>query len=209
MCAITSNVEHWSNENFQQSVLDPLVAQARYLASRNVDYIMHCGMPVVTTRGKGFEEEIVKLITGATGLPASTSIRSAIRALAHLGIRNVAVLTPYPQELHQSALTFLAASGFSVVAEHTEDVVFKRLQDVTPAHIAATAVRVLAAAPSADGIYIPCNQWSAADAAPLIESALGVPVVTGAHADHWEAFRTLGINDRIEGQGRLMLSLSR
>jgi maleate cis-trans isomerase len=209
MCAITSNVEHWSKENFQQSVLDPLVAQARYLASRNVDYIMHCGMPVVTTRGKGFEEEIVKLITGATGLPASTSIRSAIRALAHLGIRNVAVLTPYPQELHQSALTFLAASGFSVVAEHTEDVVFKRLQDVTPAHIAATAVRVLAAAPSADGIYIPCNQWSAADAAPLIESALGVPVVTGAHADHWEAFRTLGINDRIEGQGRLMLSLSR
>jgi maleate cis-trans isomerase len=209
MCAITSNVEHWSKENFQQSVLDPLVAQARYLASRNVDYIMHCGMPVVTTRGKGFEEEIVKLITGATGLPASTSIRSAIRALAHLGIRNVAVLTPYPRELHQSALTFLAASGFNVVAEHTEDVVFKRLQDVTPAHIAATAVRVLAAAPSADGIYIPCNQWSAADAAPLIESALGVPVVTGAHADHWEAFRTLGINDRIEGQGRLMLSLSR
>jgi maleate cis-trans isomerase len=209
MCAITSNVEHWSKENFQQSVLDPLVAQARYLASRNVDYIMHCGMPVVTTRGKGFEEEIVRLITGATGLPASTSIRSAIRALAHLGIRNVAVLTPYPQELHQSALTFLAASGFSVMAEHTEDVVFKQLQDVTPAHIAATAVRVLAAAPSADGIYIPCNQWSAADAAPLIESALGVPVVTGAHADHWEAFRTLGINDRIEGQGRLMLSLSR
>jgi maleate cis-trans isomerase len=209
MCAITSNVEHWSKENFQQSVLDPLVAQARYLASRNVDYIMHCGMPVVTTRGKGFEEEIVKLITDATGLPASTSIRSAIRALAHLGIANVAVLTPYPQELHQSALTFLAASGFSVVAERTEDVVFKRLQDVTPAHIAGTAVRVLAAAPSADGIYIPCNQWSAADAAPLIESALGVPVVTGAHADHWEAFRTLGINDRIKGQGRLMLSLSR
>jgi|SRR5271166_1806877 len=208
MCAITSNVEHWSKENFRKNVLDPLVAQARYLASRNVDYIMHCGMPVVTTRGKGFEEEIVKLITGATGLPASTSIRSAIRALAHLDIANVAVLTPYPQELHQSALTFLAASGFTVVAERSEDVVFKRLQDVTPAHIAATAVRLLAAAPSADGIYIPCNQWSAADAAPLIESELGVPVVTGAHADHWEAFRTLGINDRIEGQGRLMLSLS-
>jgi maleate cis-trans isomerase len=208
MCAITANVEHWSKENFKQSVLDPLVASAKYLASRNVDYIMHCGMPVVTTRGKGFEEEIVKLITDATGLPASTSIRSAIRALAHLGIENVAVLTPYPQELHQSALTFLAASEFNVVSEHTENVVFKRLQDVTPAHIAATAKRVLAAASSADGIYIPCNQWSAADAAQLIENELGVPVVTGAHADHWEAFRTLGIDDRIEGQGRLMLSLS-
>ena len=35
-----------------------------------------------------------------------------------------------------------------------------------------------------------------------------MPVVTGAHADYWEAFRSLGIHDRIEGHGRLMLSLS-
>jgi maleate cis-trans isomerase len=67
---------------------------------------------------------------------------------------------------------------------------------------------VLASASSAEGFYIPCNQWSAADAAPLIERATGLPVVTGAHADYWEAFRSLGITDRIEGHGRLMLSLS-
>jgi maleate isomerase len=208
MCATTSNIEHWSKENFKEHVIDPLVSAVKYLASRHVDYIIHTGMPVVTTRGKGFEEELVKLITDTTGLPATTSIRSAIRALAHLGVRNVAVVTPYPQELHQSALTFLKASGFNVVAEHTEDVVFKQLQDVTPAHIAAATRRVLAKSPSADGVYIPCNQWSGADAAPLIEQECGVPVVTGAHADYWEAFRSLGINDRIEGHGRLMASLS-
>src|SRR6266571_2399361 len=144
MCATTSNIEHWSPENFHEDVL-------------------------------------VKQIEDTTGLPATTSIRSAIRALAHLGVRNVAVVTPYPQELHQSALTFLTASGFRVVAEHTEDVVFKQLQDVTPAHIAAATKRVLAATPAADGVYIPCNQWAAADAAPLIEHDCGVPVVTGAH----------------------------
>jgi maleate isomerase len=208
MCATTSNIEHWSRDNFKQHVLDPIVTAVKYLASRHVDYIIHTGMPVVTTRGKGFEEELVKQITDVTGLPATTSIRSAIRALAHLGVRNVAVVTPYPQELHQSALTFLTASGFRVVAEHTEDVVFKQLQDVTPAHIAAVTRRGLAAAPSAEGVYIPCNQWSAADAAPLIEKECGVPVVTGAHADYWEAFRSLGIDDRIEGHGRLMASLS-
>jgi maleate cis-trans isomerase len=207
MCATTSNIEHWNKENFQAHVIDPLVASARYLASRNVDYIMHCGMPVVTTRGKGFEEEVVRLITDATGLPASTSIRSAIRALAHLGVEKVAVLSPYPQELHQSALKFLADSGFAVVADRTMDVIFKRLQDVTPAEIAAAGKDLLATAPGAEGLYIPCNQWSAADAAPLIETACGLPVVTGSHADHWEAFRALGINDRIEGRGRLMASL--
>jgi maleate cis-trans isomerase len=207
ICAITSNVEHWNRENFKQAVIDPLVVLAQYLASRHVDYIMHCGMPVVTTRGKGFEEEIVKIIGDATGLPASTSIRSAIRALAHLGIADVVVVSPYPQELHQSALAFLRASGFAIAAEHTEDVVFKRLQDITPAHIADVAKRVLKSAAKANGIYIPCNQWAAADAAPIIEAECGVPVVTGAHADHWEAFRVLGINDPLAGNGRLMETL--
>jgi maleate cis-trans isomerase len=123
-------------------------------------------------------------------------------------VRKVAVVTPYPRELHESAVSFLGASGFDVGADHTMDVVFKRLQDVTPAQIAATTRDVLASAPAAEGVYIPCNQWSAADATPLIESALGIPVVTGAHADYWEAFRSVGIRDRIEGHGSLMLSLS-
>jgi maleate cis-trans isomerase len=79
---------------------------------------------------------------------------------------------------------------------------------VTAAHIAATAKRVLAAAGKADGVYIPCNQWAAADAAPIIEAECGVPVVSGAHADHWEAFRVLGIHDPLPGNGRLMESLS-
>src|SRR6201988_4471084 len=151
ICSITSNVEHWNNENFKQAVIDPLVTLSKYLASRNVDYIMHCGMPVVTTRGKGFEEEIVRIITDATGLPASTSIRSAIRALAYLRIKNVVVLSPYPHDLHQSALIFLQASGFQIAAEHTEDVVFKRLQDVAPWQIAEVAKSILGRANKADG----------------------------------------------------------
>ena len=209
MCSTTSNIEHWSKDNFKEHVLAPLVTAVEYLASRRVDYIIHTGMPVVTTRGKGFEEEIVKQITDAAGLPATTSIRSAIRALAHLGVHNVALLSPYPQELHQSAIAFLKASGFNVVGDHTEDVVFKLLHDVPAATIAAAAKRLVASAPTAEGIYLPCNQWAGADAAPLIEQTTGLPVVTGAHADYWEAFRSLGIDDRIEGHGRLMASLSR
>ena len=86
-------------------------------------------------------------------------------------------------------------------------VALARLQDVTPAHIAAVAKRVLGDAKKTDGIYIPCNQWAAADAVPIIEAECGLPVVSGAHADHWEAFRVLGIHDPPSGNGRLMESL--
>ena len=116
-------------------------------------------MPVVTTRGKGFEEEIVKLITDTTGLPASTSIRSAIRALAHLGIRMSRCSRPIRRNCISRRSRSSKASGFNVVGDHTEDVVFKRLQDVPAAQIAAAAKRLADTTPTADGIYLPCNQW--------------------------------------------------
>src|SRR5665213_1651702 len=208
MCATTSNIDHWDTDNFKAHVLDPMVTAVKYLASRHVDYIVHTGMPVVTTRGPGFDQELIKLITDSTGIPATTSIRSAIDAINHLGARNVALLSPYPQNIHQSALTYLKASGINVVAEHSEDVVFKRLQDTPPATFIAAVKRLIAAAPSVDCVYIPCNQWTACDAVTMIEKECGVPVVTGSHADYWQAFRSVGVQDRIEGRGRLMLSLS-
>jgi len=113
MCATTSNIEHWSPENFRQHVLDPIVTAVKYLASRHVDYIIHTGMPVVTTRGKGFEEELVKQIEEATGLPATTSIRSAIRALAHFRICNVAVLTPIQRSCTSRRCHSSAAAAFA------------------------------------------------------------------------------------------------
>jgi maleate isomerase len=207
LCGITGNIEFWDRENFTR-VLDSILDASAYLGSRRVDFVIHAGMPLVTTRGKGFEEELVQRITERTGLPSTTSIRSAIRALEHLGIERVALISPYPAELHRSAQAFLGASGFEVVAEKTMDVEFKRLQDVRPEQICGFARRALDGVGNADGVYIPCNQWAAADAAPMIEADLGLPVVSGGHADFWEAFRSVGVRDRIENHGRLMRSLA-
>ena len=209
MCATTSNIEHWSRENFQQHVLEPIVTAVKYLASRNVDYIIHTGMPVVTTRGKGFEDELVQQIERGDRTarhdqhPVSdTRTRTSRRAQGRRG----------------DALSAGAAQVGGVVSRRER---LSTWSPITPWTWSSSDCRtslqrrsrrrprdVLASAPSADGVYIPCNQWSGADAAPLIENALGIPVVTGAHADYWEAFRSLGIRDRIEGHGRLMLSLS-
>ena len=207
LCGITSSIDFWDADNFKRS-LDNILMASDYLKSRHVDFISHTGMPLVTTRGKGFEEELVAMITGRTGLPASTSIRSAIRALGHLGVKRVALASPYPQELHQSAIRFLQASGFDVVAEGTLDVDFKRLQEVIPEQIHRHVMQVMAKATGVEGVYIPCNQWNAADAVPLIEEDFGVPAVTGGHADFWEAFRVMCVHDPIEGHGRLMRSLA-
>ena len=124
-----------------------------------MDYIIHTGMPVVTTRGKGFEDQLVNQIEAATGLPrppafAPPSVRSRISASVRrradaLSAGAAPIGTDLPRD-----------ERLDIAGEHTMDVVFKRLQDVTPAQILATPERVVAAAPSADGVYIPCDQWS-------------------------------------------------
>ena len=170
MCATTSNIEHWSQENFQQHVLEPIVTAVKYLASRNVDYIIHTGMPVVTTRGKGFEDELVKQIEEATGLPATTSIRSAIRALAHLGVsqgRRGDALSAGAARVGACPFSPRAVSRWWSITPWTWSSSGSRTSPRRRSR--PPPVRSLASAPSADGVYIPCNQWSAADAAPLIE----------------------------------------
>ena len=44
--------EFWDKDNFTRA-LDSILEASLYLSSRNVDFIVHCGMPLVTTRGKG------------------------------------------------------------------------------------------------------------------------------------------------------------
>jgi hypothetical protein len=97
-----SQYRAWSRENFQQPVLEPIVTAVKYLASRNVDYIIHTGMPVVTTRGNGFEDELLKQIEEVTGLPATAIgglARSEDRERGGLGMRSETSFsdTPFPE----------------------------------------------------------------------------------------------------------------
>ena len=81
---ITSNIDFWDNENFDQAIAS-LAKASDYLAARAVDFIIHFGTPLVVSRGPGYDVEVTRLIEQETGVRATTSIRSAIDALKHLG----------------------------------------------------------------------------------------------------------------------------
>ena len=141
-------------------VIDPIVTAVKYLASRHVDYIIHTGMPVVTTRGKGFEEELVKLITDATGLPGihqhplrHPRARPSRRAQCRCGDALSAGAAPVGADV----------PGRERLQGRRRAYRGRRLQAAAGRDPGAHRRRrqaCLAAAPSADGVYIPCNQWS-------------------------------------------------
>jgi maleate cis-trans isomerase len=207
ICAITSNIEDWDKNEFERA-MNKVVADAKSLATRGVDYIIFSGGPLLTSRGKGADIELRNRIMDATGLDATTTITSAVQALEYLNIKRVAMLSPFPQHVQRATIDFLRAHDFDVLKDDSMDIHFRALHKVGPDEIYRRAGALLTSTPEADGLYIPCPQWPTQKAVEAIERDYGKPVVTCDPADFWMAFRSLGIHDRIENHGILLRSLS-
>ena len=57
--------------------------------------------------------------------------------------------------------------------------------------------------PDADSILLPSPHWPTIGAIEPLEQEFGVNVMTALQAIVWHALRSVGVNDRIEGYGRL------
>jgi len=100
-------------------------------------------------RGLGGDTDIINRIEGATGIPATTTTTAAVKALHALGLKRVAVTSPYLEEVHQALLRFLQASGFEVVSTSALNIPQNQAL-TTPEEIRAAAEKV--DVPEADGV---------------------------------------------------------
>jgi maleate isomerase len=207
LVGVTCNIDDWSREYFDKA-LGQVKDAAAYLGSRGVDFIIHGGGPLVVSRGKGYEEAIVRDIEAAAKVPATTGVRAAMEALRHVGARRIGIASPYPKRHNDALSDYLGSHGFEIVCATGMDVPFKALQSVTPQDIQSFAAGVLAQASACDALYLPCPQWQAAQTVAALERQTGIPAIAYTHASFFVAFRALGINDAIVGHGRLLASLS-
>lgn len=208
LVGVSCNIENWDSSEYERglSQIDPRVDD---LASRGVDYIIHGGGPLVFSRGKGYDLEIVDHITSRTGIPSTTTIRAAVDAMLHLNAKKVAVASIYPEKTNTELGKFLTDYGFEVskLASHLVD--FKRIYSIAIADIYRLAVNTLKDAPDAEVLYMPCPQWPVCDVIDIIERDTGRPVVASTSANFFSAFLALGIRDEIKGHGVLLESLSK
>ena len=73
---------------------------------------------------------------------------------------------------------------------------------VSPSEIFAHAKSV--DCDDADAILICCTDFGSAGIVEDLEKDLGKPVITSNTASFWGALRRAGVNDAIEGYGRLL-----
>ncbi len=151
----------------------------------------------------GEERVFAELHRGAPKAAATSLITGVIRALRAVGARRIVVATPYLDEVNAREVDYLEKAGFDVLAlgglnlEKDSDMV-----RVAPDYIAEFALSLDHA--DADALFVSCGALRTLDVIDEIEIRAGKPAICSNQAMAWDCLRLAGIDDRIEGFGRLL-----
>ena len=171
----------------------------------NPTHIM-MGMSAETFWGgiEGNEAFIARIQDQIGDLGLTTGANAVIDALeAFGGIKRISVITPYQPIGDENVVRFFTEMGYDVAqvfglkCENTTDAIAG-----TPFSRVFEAVRLIDD-DSVDAIVQVGTNLSTGDVFPTIEKMLGKPVIPINVANEWHALRNCGIDDKIDGHGRL------
>ena len=149
------------------------------------------------------EERVIAELRRLNPRPRATTMLSAsVAALEALGARRIVLGTAYTPDLTALEVAFLAAKGIDVVrAEGLSLKSDEEMNRVTPDWLARFASEI--DMPDADALFLSCGALRVLPVIDVIEAAIAKPVVFSNQANFWHCLRLAGIDDRIEGFGRL------
>ncbi|MEO3475563.1 aspartate/glutamate racemase family protein [Roseomonas sp. CAU 1739] len=154
--------------------------------------------------GFGNEAKIAERITGLIGVPAFTTSTAVLEALRAVGARRVFMVTPYPEDMNQHEVKFLAHHGFEVPAyDSFRCALSEEIRAISSQDVAALVLRNRDAIAGCDAVFISCTNLLVLDQIAALEQALDCPVITSNQASLWAALRRLDVPTASIACGRL------
>ena len=151
--------------------------------------------------GYGNEQALVDRIAALAGAPALLAAQAVLAALRHLGVKRLALGTPYPESISRQGKAYWEAAGFEIAGYH-------RLENVTDIYAENEERAYLLArradAPEADAVLLSGTGLPTVAVLETLERDLGKPVVSSNQASLWQALRIAGVRESIAGYGRLL-----
>ena len=151
--------------------------------------------------GFGKEQALVDRIAALSGAPALLAAHAVLAALQHLGVKRLALGTPYPESISRQGRTYWEAAGFDIVGYH-------RLADVKDIYAESEERAYLLARQAntsgADAVMLSGTGLLTVAVIETLERDLGKPVISSNQASLWQALRLAGVREAIPGFGRLL-----
>ena len=184
-----------------RAYVDGLPAAARLLAAVAPSVVVFCHTGVSYVIGAEASAALPARITALTGAPALMATAAVAAALAHLGVKRVAIGTPYPPVISEMSRAYWQAAGFEIVGYRRLEGV-KNIYEETEARAAELARG--ADAPGAEAVFLSGTGLPTVGVLDALEAELGKPVISGNQAALWRALRLAGVAQPVAGFGRLL-----
>lgn len=196
-----------SNEDFiagTTAIAENTMDAVRSVMTCRPDYLV-LGMSAITFYG-GAQGSIdfKRKVEEVAGIGASTGAESIAAALRAYGnVKTVSFVSPYYPVANAEVRRFLEESGFQVVRDvPLQCRCWTDIAKVTPERLREVIDHL--DGPEVDAVVQVGTNLSMVDLAAEQEAARGKPVIAINAATYWHALRACGIDDRIDGVGRLL-----
>jgi maleate cis-trans isomerase len=156
-------------------------------------------------KGVDWDRDLSASLGAIADCPVVTTATACGRALGHLGVGSVAIVSPYSDDINQRFVPFLEHFGVTTVAMRRLDSTYP--ESVTPDMITG-AVRDIRSR-RYDALLLACTGMAAIDLIDPLEQETGRRVVTSNQATLWALLSAVGVRPRYRRFGTLMRSLTR
>jgi len=146
------------------------------------------------------ERLLVRTMVDAGAPAACTTSGALVDALGLLGIRKLAIATPYVDAVTDRLVHYLAENGVQTVSRDGLGLLGHIWR--VPYHTVVDIVRSVDS-PDADAMFISCTNLPTYDVIEPLEQALGKPVLTANQVTMWSALRAMNLRGVGAGQSLL------
>jgi maleate isomerase len=185
-------------------IVQEIESESQKLADVDVDVIIFPATAPSSRMGPGYDQELIKRISTASGKPATTASTALLEALRALSVKRIVLGAPWGASVNQSVAAFLEANGVKVLGQEALGFV-RNLEIGLLDSQTAFDVGLRVNRPDADAVMLACGNWSTFGIVDRLERELGKPVLTTNQVTLWHALKIMGTRP-LDGPGVLLRS---
>jgi maleate cis-trans isomerase len=175
---------------------------ARLIASVSPDVVAFACTSGSFVDGEAGLTRQLDTISSIVNCPVVLTSRCVVEALRSLGLRRIALVTPYLDAINEAECSFLEGHGLEMTAVRGLGLSGSAIREVPPEDVIAL-VRD-ADTPDAEAVFISCTDFRAFEVIDALERALHKPVLTSNQVTLWGILQVLQTKPDLAGFGRLL-----
>jgi arylmalonate decarboxylase len=194
------------NGPFSPSRDEDIDHQARLLGTARVEAIS-LAQTSASLFAENYDANVTQRMSKAAGVPAITSAQAIGDAVRALGLRRIALVSPYSQQVIERArhyyqtrysLDVLAVEGFAATDSYM-------IGKLGPENARDAFTRI--DRPEIEALVVPGGNFPTMSFVPDWEREFGKPVITTNQAALWAMMRIMRVSEKLPGLGRLLAQM--